>query len=198
MSKNNLENKQELEDNIDNTSQESIIDNNVLEDEVEKDVLKKEELKVSLEDQIAKLQEESSINLAGWKRAQADYQNLQKTSSKEKLDIIKYASSDMITKLIPLFDNFELALKYTPEELKDNQWVKGIEFILKQMQEMLIDQGVKIINPLGEDFDPHQHEAVETIESEDESNKNKVIEVMQVGYKLEDKLIRSARVRVSS
>lgn len=189
MSKNNLDNKQESDNNF---------DSNLVEENINDNSLESKEKDISLEDQIIKLQEEVSNNLSGWKRAQADYQNLQKTSAKEKLDIIKYASFDIITKLIPLFDNFELALKYTPEELKDNQWVKGIEFILKQIQDLLIEQGVQIINPLGEDFDPYQHEAVETIQSEDENNKNKVIEVMQVGYKLEDKLIRSARVKVSS
>ena len=190
MSKNNLENNQEVQENLDkiDLENESLVEENALEDAQES----------NNQDEIAKLQEEVAINLAGWKRSQADYQNLKRTTANERMELIKYASSNLITKLIPLFDNFELALKYTPEDLKNNQWVQGIEFILKQMQDILVEEGVKIINPLGEDFDPHQHEAVEMVKSEDESNKNKVIEVLQVGYKLEDKLIRSARVKVSS
>lgn len=189
MSKNNLDNNQEVKENVDKID----LENKSAVEEKAEDIQG-----LGNQDEIAKLQEEIAVNLAGWKRAQADYQNLKRTSANEKIELIKYASSNLITKLIPLFDNFELALKYTPEELKNNQWVQGIEFILKQMQDILIEEGVKIINPLGEDFDPHQHEAVEMVTAEEESNKNKVIEVMQVGYKLEDKLIRSARVKVSS
>lgn len=139
-------------------------------------------------------QEESEKNLNGWKRAQADYQNLKKQSEQEKLEIRKYASASVIEEMIPVFDNFALAIKHCPEDLAGNSWVQGILYIEQQWSQILSEQGVEIIKPqVGEDFDPNTQEAIETVESGDE----KVSEVVQSGYKLHDRVIRPARVKVS-
>jgi molecular chaperone GrpE len=147
---------------------------------------------------IAKIEEESAYNLAGWQRAQADYQNLKKELEKTRLDSIKLANKALIENLIPVFDNFALATKHLPLELQNNNWVQGIVYIHKQLQSILIDEGVEIIDPVGEIFDPNMHEAVDSIELEDSSKQNTIIEVLQVGYKLNDSLIRSARVKVAA
>lgn len=139
-------------------------------------------------------QEEAEKNLNGWKRAQADYQNLKKQFEQEKLEVRKYASVPVIEEMIPVFDNFALAIKHCPEDLRGNAWVQGILYIEQQWSQILSDQGVEIIKPqVGEDFDPNTQEAIETMESGD----GKVSEVVQNGYRLYDRVIRPARVKVS-
>lgn len=164
------------------------------------EVLTQEEIAfedLSLEEQVAFLQNESAEHLAGWKRAQADYQNLKKTTQQEKIDTLKYGNARLMEALIPLFDNLELAVKHVPEEVSQNPWTQGVTYIVKQMNDVLAEQGVEIIDPKDQTFDPHQHEAVEMIEVEG-TEPNTVVEVLQVGYRLNDRVIRTARVKVSS
>ena len=153
---------------------------------------------MDLDQLIEQLKEESAYNLAGWQRAQADYQNLKKESTQSSIDSIRLANKGLIENLIPVFDNFELAIKHLPKDLQDNNWVQGVVYIHKQLQDILISEGVEIVAPMGNIFDPNIHEAVDSIEIQDQSKKNTIIEVLQVGYKLNGSLIRSARVKVAS
>lgn len=158
------------------------------------------EQKLDIEDikaQLVSLQEEVEHNLSGWRRAQADYQNLKRETEQARIDTIKLANKSLIETLIPIFDNFALAIKHLPQDLEGNSWVDGIVFIHKQMQEVLMSEGVEIINPIGEEFNPNLHEAVDSVET-DEGSKNTIVEVLQVGYSLNGSLIRSARVKVSA
>jgi molecular chaperone GrpE len=151
-----------------------------------------------LEELVTKLESEVSYNLAGWQRAQADYQNLKRESDKIRLDSLKLANKNLIENLIPVFDNFALAIKHLPEELNGDKWVQGIVFIHKQLQDILFAEGVEIIDPQGAVFDPNIHEAVEMIDSKENLTSNTIAEVLQVGYRLNGILIRSARVKVVS
>ncbi|MGA1047142.1 MAG: nucleotide exchange factor GrpE [Minisyncoccia bacterium] len=153
---------------------------------------------MDLDQLIEQLKEESAYNLAGWQRAQADYQNLKKESTQSSIDSIRLANKALIENLIPVFDNFELAIKHLPKDLQDNNWVQGVVYIHKQLQDILIAEGVEIVDPIGNIFDPNIHEAVDITEIQDQSKKNTIIEVLQVGYKLNGNLIRSARVKVAS
>lgn len=151
----------------------------------------------ALQEQIISLEKEVSKNLEGWKRAQADYQNLKKESEQKSVDSIKFASRQIVESFIPVFDNFALALKHMPNNLESDNWVQGIIYIYKQLQDILLEEGVEIIDPKGQIFDPNMHEAVESVESEEGIESNTVVEVLQVGYSLNGALIRSARVKVS-
>ncbi len=146
-----------------------------------------------LQETISRLEQDLGHNLAGWQRAQADYQNLKRESDRLRVESIQLANKNLIETLIPVFDNFALALKHLPTELADNTWVQGITYIHKQLQDILLAEGVEIINPLGQEFNPHIHEAVDS-----EGEGNTITEVLQVGYTLHGALIRSARVKVSS
>ena len=153
---------------------------------------------IDLNQLIEQLKEESAYNLAGWQRAQADYQNLKKESEQARINSIKMSNKILIENLIPVFDNFELATKHLPEDLQNNNWVQGVVYIYKQLQDILMAEGVEIVDPMGDIFDPNIHEAVDSVESEDSEKQNTIIEVLQVGYKLNGSLIRSARVKVAS
>jgi len=142
------------------------------------------------------LQAKADEYLAGWKRAQADYQNLEKDYARRMASMAEYAAADIIAKLLPVIDNFELALVHLPEDVKNSEWAKGLFQVQKERDEMLESLGIERIKSVGQKFDPHQHEAVGHEPSEKVAE-GSVIKEVQIGYHMKDRLIRPARVIVS-
>ena len=132
-----------------------------------------------------------------WKRALADYQNLQKETAKEKAEFVKFANSALLMEILPVYENLRTSLAHADENNHD-AWLKGIQHVIKQFESILKDNGVEIINPLGLEFNPSEHEAVEKVETEDEKQINKIAKVMKIGYKLYGKVIQAAKVVVYS
>lgn len=151
----------------------------------------------ALQQKVVSLEQEVSKNLEGWKRSQADYQNLRRESEQHRLESIKFASKKIVERFIPVFDNFALAVQHMPANLESDNWAQGIVYIHKQLQDILLEEGVEIIDPKGEVFDPNIHEAVESVDPSEGVEPNTIIEVLQVGYRLNGVLIRSARVKVA-
>ncbi|MFA6897279.1 MAG: nucleotide exchange factor GrpE [Patescibacteria group bacterium] len=148
-----------------------------------------------LEAQIQSAEKAAEENLAGWQRAKADFVNYKKDQEKMFSDFRRYANEDMIIALLPTVDSFALATKHLPEELKDSDWAKGVICIKGMFENFLKETGVSEIKTLGEKFDPNIFEAVGEEESESESGT--VIEEVQRGYKMGDKVIRAAKVKVA-
>lgn len=121
---------------------------------------------------------------AKYLRAMADYQNLEKRVEREKDNFIKFANALIILKFLPVLDNLERAGAH----LKD----QGIDLVIKQFKEALSSEGVTEINSAGTSFDPELHEAIEKVDGEED----KVISIVQSGYKMGDKVIRPAKVTV--
>jgi len=144
-----------------------------------------EKLKKQLKEQKKQTQE----YLAGWQRAKADYINQEKEIEREKIDWVKFTNLDLILKLLPTLDAFDYSLKHIPNELKNNQWLKGIEQIKKQIDSFLKAQNIERIKTNGQKFNPDLHEAVEK-----QGEKNQIIKEIQVGYLLNGKVIRTAKV----
>ena len=119
-----------------------------------------------------------------WKRALADYANLEKRIEKEKHHFIKFSNAQLLKKLLPILDDLELCENH----LKD----QGLTMILNKLKEILKSEGVEEIKTQGEEFNPEIMEAMEIIEGP----KNKVIEVVSKGYLLEGKILRVAKVEV--
>ena len=124
-----------------------------------------------------------------YKRALADYQNLLKTSLKEKQDFAKFALNSFLQDLLPVYDHLKMSISTLPPAEHDNAWVKGVEYVLKQFKDILNDNGVKEIKTVGEKFD---HNFMEAIEGDGED----VITEIMSGYTLHDRLIRPAKVKV--
>ncbi|OIO48510.1 MAG: nucleotide exchange factor GrpE [Parcubacteria group bacterium CG_4_9_14_0_2_um_filter_41_8] len=133
--------------------------------------------------------------LAGWKRAQADYQNLQKEHKEQMGRIGEIGAMGFVEHLLPIIDHFDLAIAHVPDESKDKEWVQGFFHIKKQFDEVLENLGVKRINAIGKKFDPNFHEAVSQKESKQESDT--VIQEVQAGYRFGESVIRHAKVVVS-
>ena len=153
---------------------------------------KKEELKECKEekklDEKDKKIEELTETL---QRLQAEFENYKKYVDKQKSEFLRYAKDDMILKLLPILDSFEMALKHASEGEK---FVKGVELIFSQLYQLLEDEGLRPIDALGKKFDPYKHEVLLTQESDKE---DLVLEELQKGYMLCDKVIRHSKVKIA-
>ena len=127
-------------------------------------------------------------------RLQAEFENARKRAEKEKADFRDYATGQVVEQFLPVLDNFELALKSTGSL---EQMRQGVELIVKQMEEILRGMQVQAIATVGEEFDPRHHEAMGSVEREDLPDQH-VAEEVRRGYRLRDKLLRPALVRVVS
>jgi molecular chaperone GrpE len=127
-------------------------------------------------------------------RLQAEFENARKRAEKEKADFRDYATGSVVEQFLPVLDNFELALKSTGslEQLK-----AGVELIVKQMEEILRGLQVQPVATVGQEFDPRHHEAMGAVEREDLPDQH-VAEEVRKGYRLREKLLRPALVRVVS
>jgi molecular chaperone GrpE len=124
-------------------------------------------------------------------RLQAEFENFKKRTDKEKQDFCKYAEKELMIELLPVLDNFELALKNT----KDNsEFIKGVELIYVQLVSGLEKKGLKIIETQGK-FDPHKHEVL--LQEESDKDSGEILEELQKGYQLNETILRTAKVKVS-
>jgi molecular chaperone GrpE len=126
-------------------------------------------------------------------RLQAEFENARKRAERERLEFRDYATGNVVEQFLPVVDNFELALKSagTAEQLR-----QGVELIVKQMEEILRGLQVNPIATVGEAFDPRIHEALGTVEREDLPDQH-VAEEIRRGYKLRERLLRPAMVRIA-
>ena len=133
--------------------------------------------------------------LNGWKRAKADYANLRKETDKQQMEFVKYANAALIHELLPLVGHFQEAFRHLPDDLKDSDWVKGIKHIQTNLDAMLVNNGVKEIPTVGEQFNPEQHEAVGTVKADQPSGT--VVEKVKPGFKMYDQILQPAKVKVA-
>lgn len=129
-------------------------------------------------------------------RERADATNLRRRHEDEIASIRTRLKANVVRDLLPVIDNFERALKHVPDDLQDNDYIKGVQGIVKQFEKTLKDIGVERIKTVGEPFDPVLHEAVSM--EEGEGSKEIVSEELQAGYHLGYDIIRHAMVRVKT
>jgi molecular chaperone GrpE len=127
-------------------------------------------------------------------RLQAEFENARKRAERDRVADREYATASVVEQFLPVLDNFDLALK---SDSSAEQLRAGVELIVKQMQEILLKFQVTQIPAVGEAFDPRQHEALGTVERLDLPDQH-VAEEIRRGYKLRDRLLRPALVRVAS
>jgi molecular chaperone GrpE len=152
-----------------------------------------EELRKNLEE-CQKLKEEY---LASWQRARADLLNYKKEEMTRVGELLKYTNESLILKILPILDNFDLAIRQQEKNAdeKTKALIEGFIKIKKQLEDFLREQGVEEIKTVGERFDPNFHEAVEIVEKEGE--KDIILEELQKGYMLGSRLLRPAKVKVA-
>lgn len=129
-------------------------------------------------------------------RERADAVNLRRHHDEEIAGLRTRLKADVVRELLPVIDNFERALKHLPKELEGNDYIKGVQVVVKQFEKTLADLGVERIKTVGEPFDPHLHEAVSMEEGQGEHEI--VSEELQAGYRLGNDVLRHAMVKVKA
>ena len=129
-------------------------------------------------------------------RSQADFDNYKKRAAREKEDAVKYANSSLLQRLVSILDNFELGLAAAKTESEQSPIYSGMVLVQKQLNDLLEENGLQAIEAEGKKFDPNLHEAIAHEPSE--SAEETVIRQARRGYRFKDRLLRPARVVVSS
>ncbi|MDO7905481.1 nucleotide exchange factor GrpE [Paenibacillus sp. JX-17] len=147
-------------------------------------------------DEAARLRAEAEESQQRFLRTQADFDNFRRRTAKEKEDLAKYASMKLINELVPVIDNFERAVAALPQTPESESFTKGIHMIFRQFEGVLQAEGLTAMETVGEPFNPEFHQAIMQVES-DEYEEGIVVEEVQKGYMLKDKVLRPAMVKVS-
>ena len=146
----------------------------------------------ALEQALFEEKERSERYLANWQRAQADFINYKKRAEQEKKETVEFANSELILNLLTVVDDLERAFVSLPPRLSKSSWIEGIELIHNKLKGILEAHGLTEISAKGKPFDPRWHEAVMHQEGEEDI----VIEEIQKGYKLKDRVLRPSKVIV--
>ena len=147
-----------------------------------------EQLKKELEEE----KEKAEKYLDQWQRTQADFDNYRKRTEQEKGDVSQNTTCSVLAGILPVMDDLDRALAAVPEDSSKLPWVDGIKLIYKKFHSILESMGVEEVCALGQPFDPALHEAVAHLEGDE----GKVINEIQKGYRLKDKLVRPSKVVV--
>jgi molecular chaperone GrpE len=143
--------------------------------------------------ELQKLKAERDSLLDRLARAQAEFENARRRAAKEQQEFRDYAAADAVKTLLPVLDSFDRALQVKSDAADLRS---GVELIYKQLHDALAKLGVRAIPAKGEPFDPHVHEAIEMVETSEAAD-HEVLEELQRGYKMKDRLLRPAMVKVA-
>ncbi len=142
-----------------------------------------------------KLKAERDLLVDRLARLQAEFENARKRAAREQQEFREYALADAMKELLPTLDSFERALQTSAGDR--TEFRSGVELIYKQLQDALVKLGLRPIPAQGEPFDPHLHQAIEMVDTHDAED-HQVLEELQRGYKLKDRLLRPAMVKVAN
>ena len=151
---------------------------------------------ITVEDQLKNLEDEVNTWKTDYYKVFADMENLKKRLQNEHANAMKFMMQSFIEELLPVVDNFERSLAVVDPSDEIKNFLKGYEMIYNQLMEVLKSQGVEVIKTEGEEFDPNFHQAVMTVK-DDNFKTNMIVEELQKGYKLKDRVIRASLVKVS-
>ena len=135
-------------------------------------------------------------NYQRYLRAQADFDNFRRRTLKEKEDLAKFASMKLVSDLVPVLDNFERAIAANTADSASDSFTKGVDMIYRQFLGVLEQEGLAAMNAVGQPFNPELHQAVMQVDS-DEYEEGTVVEELQKGYTLKERVLRPAMVKVS-
>jgi molecular chaperone GrpE len=152
---------------------------------------------VSLESQLNVAQAKANEYLEGWQRARAEFVNYKKRADKERDDAYQNGVIDTFRKLLPVVDDFDRAIANVPPEMANTDVIKGFVLIHRKLLGLLESAGIKVLNPVGEPFNPAFHEAIGQDETSNVPSGH-VSTVLQKGYVYGDKVLRPALIRVAA
>ncbi len=151
----------------------------------------------SLRQQLDEALDEASKNLDGWQRAQAEFANYRKRTEREQTRLREDAAGRVVARFLPVVDDLRRALQDRPTNGDAAEWAAGIELVYRKLLTILENEGVTRMEVEGEFFDPTRHEAIMQVESPDHES-GQIVEVIQEGYMIGERVLRAALVRVAS
>ena len=149
----------------------------------------------SIDPELQAARDEVQANFGRYQRLAADFENYKRRTRQELADRTQYANEELLRKLLPILDNLRRALDHAPEGI-DRNWFEGLRMVVRQFEDTLQAQGVSPIPAVGEKFDPSQHEAIAREET-DEHEEGTIVEEMQPGYRLHERVLRPTLVKVA-
>ncbi|MGO4107262.1 nucleotide exchange factor GrpE [Paenibacillus sp. YAF4_2] len=170
--------------------------NETIDEVIDEQVEEQQEVEVQEDSRLDELEKLAEENQQRYLRAQADFDNFRRRTQKEKEDLAQYASMKLIGQLLPVVDNFERAVSAATANQDFDALAKGVDMIFRQLEQTLQQEGLKAMEAVGEAFNPEFHQAIMTVES-DEHEEGIVVEEVQKGYILKDRVLRPAMVKVS-
>lgn len=184
---NNKENNKETAESLDQTENQEVQETAGTDDEVSQTAGQEQE-------QLKRELEETKDRML---RLHADFDNYRKRMNREKEEWVKYAAQGLIEKLLPVMDNFELALVTITQHDETGNLSSGVAMIQRQLKEVLEREGLTPINAVDEIFDPQLHEAIMQVQAEAGQADNQIVEELRKGYRFKEKVIRPSMVKVA-
>jgi molecular chaperone GrpE len=169
---------------------------NEVKDEQEAEI-DEESLELAIEEKLIEAETKAAEYLDGWQRERAEFANARKRLERERSEAYQRANLEAVKKLLPLLDDFERALTRVPESVASDPWFEGIQLVQRKLQTLLEGMNVERIEALGQPFDPNFHEAL-ALRPSDEYESGTVIEELQPGYKVGERVIRPSLVNVAA
>ncbi len=148
-----------------------------------------------LDPELQAARDEAQATFARYQRLAADFENYKRRTRQELGDRTQYANEELLRKLLPILDNLRRAMDHAPEDV-DRNWFDGLKIVMRQFEDTLQAQGISTIPAVGEKFDPSKHEAIASEET-DEHEEGTIVEEMQPGYRLHERVLRPTLVKVA-
>jgi molecular chaperone GrpE len=161
--------------------------------DAEQEAPRQEQPRVDPELQAAR--DEAQASFARYQRLAADFENYKRRTRQDLADRTQYANEELLRKLLPILDNLRRAMEHAPEGV-DRNWFDGLRMVMRQFEDTLQAQGISTIPAVGEKFDPSKHEAIASEET-DEHEEGTIVEEMQPGYRLHERVLRPTLVKVA-
>lgn len=191
----NMNNKENIEkENLENLESTENVDNSNLQEETPANSQEEQSNEVEELDEVAKLKAELEESNNKFLRLYAEFDNYKRRTSKERIDYMQSAGKEVILSLLPILDDFERGLEAMNSASDVLSVKEGVDLIYQKLLSTLNQKGLKPMEVVGEVFDADFHEAIANIPVQDENQKGKIIEELQKGYLLNDKILRFAKV----
>jgi len=186
------DNNEEVSQEVDDTTAN---ENSELEEELAQELNSDSELDTA----VKKLEDQLSESRDKYLRLYSEYENFRRRTSKERLELVKTANEDLMSSFLPVVDDFERALKLSPDDENAAQVKEGFQLINHKMMKILASKGLSLMEvDKGSEFNPEFHEAISQIPAPEDDLKGKVVDVVEKGYYLGEKVIRFAKVVIGA
>ena len=191
MSKDQYTKEDELKDAIKNQEEDNVVEENEAGNEREEATEEQEEVKELSTEELIQVEKDKYLRLF------AEFENYKKRTTKERIELFKTAGQEIVTAVLPVLDDFERALTHIEEDKEAEELRKGVLLIYQKLVKTLEQKGLSIIEvTAGDDFDSETHQAITQIPAPSEDLKGKIIDCVEKGYRLGDKIIRHPKVVV--